>query len=96
MAVFPLRNMSTNSLNTTTNEVTPDGDETDKPPSSYHVALYEIIALYFSITFHIIDVILDVNVAVRYFYNGQFIYFTLTIAFIFIPALINTVFSITM
>lgn len=71
-------------------------DETDRLPPSDRVTYWDIAGFVISITSHIVDVGLDCNLAVRYYLSDQKAYFLTTVAFILIPALINTAFSIRM
>ncbi|XP_044744465.1 XK-related protein 4-like [Coccinella septempunctata] len=71
-------------------------DETDRLPPSDRVTYWDIAGFVISIASHIVDVGLDCNLAVRYYLSGQKAYFLTTVAFILIPALINTAFSIRM
>lgn len=71
-------------------------DETDRLPPSDRVTHLDVAGFVISIISHIVDVGLDCNLAVRYYLSGQKAYFFATIAFILIPALINTAFSVRM
>jgi len=80
--------------------VTDAYDETDKPSSTFHVTNFDIFGLVYSIIVHILDVGFDINLAIHYFKyteNGNsFIYFVLTIVFMFLPALLVTTLSLRM
>lgn len=71
-------------------------DETDKPPSSFHVTEFDIFVLIYSIIVHIVDVAFDINLAYHYFKNGRFVYFIWTVSFMLVPALIITFISLRM
>lgn len=71
-------------------------DEPDHTPAIQHVTNWDILVLLVSIFSHIIDVALDLNLAYRYYQNGQTEYFLLTIVFILFPAFVNTGLSIRM
>lgn len=71
-------------------------DETDKLPSNLHVSYWDILAILISISSHIIDVLLDMNLAYRYYLSGKNVYVILTIIFISFPAFVNTAVSIRM
>lgn len=71
-------------------------DETDRLPSKDRVTNWDIAGFVISIISHLIDVGLDCNLAFRYYSTDEFLYFSATVGFILIPALINTAFSIRM
>lgn len=71
-------------------------DETDKPPSNFRVTKLDIFGLVYSIIVHIVDVGFDINLAYHYFKGGLFVYFILTIFFMFAPALLITLLSLRM
>lgn len=78
-----------------------ENDELDRIPSKDRANYWDVIALVISILSHLIDVGFDVNLAYRYFTNIDnnpiYLYcFILTLAFIIVPACINTAFSIRM
>lgn len=71
-------------------------DETDRLPSRDRATYWDEAGFIISILSHIIDVGLDCNLAVRYYLSNQIVYFYTTLAFILIPAVINTAFSLRM
>lgn len=77
-------------------EINRENDEVDRIPSKDRANYWDIIALIISITSHIIDIGFDINLAYRYYTNSYPYYFILTVAFIVVPAWINTAFSIRM
>lgn len=80
-------------------EVEMDGanvDTVDRPSKSFHVTLWDITGLIYSIIIHIVDVAFDINVAYHYFKNKEYAYFMWTLAFMLVPAIIITVLSMRM
>lgn len=73
-----------------------DRDEIDRIPSKDRASNWDIAGFIFSIISHIVDVFFDCNIAYRYYKADEFGYFCTTLAFILIPAVINTAFSIRM
>ncbi|XP_023016481.1 XK-related protein 4 [Leptinotarsa decemlineata] len=71
-------------------------DEVDRIPSKDRATNLDIAGFIFSIVSHTADVFFDCNVAYRYYAATQTNYFVTTLAFIMIPALISTVFSLRM
>ncbi|KAG5889742.1 hypothetical protein JTB14_018964 [Gonioctena quinquepunctata] len=71
-------------------------DEIDRIPSRDRATNLDIAGFIFSIVSHIADVFFDCNVAYRYYAANHLNYFVTTLAFIMIPAVINTVFSVRM
>lgn len=71
-------------------------DETDRLPCKDRVTNYDIAGFVISIISHLVDVGLDCNLACQYYISGQRAYCFTTVAFILVPALINTAFSIRM
>lgn len=77
-------------------EIVAECDEPDRIPSKDRVTYWDVVALVISISSHIIDIGLDINLAYRY-YTSQYSWnFVLTLGFIVVPAWINTAFSIRM
>lgn len=74
----------------------PTTDVVDRLPSVDRVTNWDIAGFIISIISHLLDVLFDCNIAYRYYDHQQFAYFFTTLAFILIPAFINTVFSIRM
>lgn len=77
-------------------EIVTENDVIDRIPSKDRVTHWDIIALIISISSHLIDIGLDINLAYRYYTNKHLYYFILTLGFIVVPAWINTAFSIRM
>lgn len=71
-------------------------DEIDRIPSKDRATNWDIAGFVISIISHIADVFFDCNLAYRYYYAKELEYFFTTLAFIIIPAIINTAFSIRM
>ncbi|RZB41721.1 XK-related protein 6 [Asbolus verrucosus] len=74
----------------------PTSDVVDRLPSKDRVTNWDIASFIISIISHLLDVIFDCNIAYRYYVREELNYFFTTLAFILIPAFINTVFSIRM
>lgn len=74
----------------------PAVDELDRVPSNIHISDLDIIAFVVSIISHLVDVGIDINIAVRYYINGEVSAFFWTIGFILFPAFVNTAVSIKM
>ncbi|KAJ8925488.1 hypothetical protein NQ315_009326 [Exocentrus adspersus] len=72
-----------------------DKDEVDRIPSKDRATNWDIAGFVISIISHIVDVFFDCNLAYRYYMINQS-YFLATLAFIIIPAIINTAFSLRM
>ncbi|KAF7270296.1 XK-related protein 4-like [Rhynchophorus ferrugineus] len=71
-------------------------DEIDRLPSKDRATNWDIAGFIISIISHLVDVFFDCNLAYRYYINGTLGYFFTTLAFILIPAVINTFFSLRM
>lgn len=71
-------------------------DEPDRMPNRIHVKRRDIFMYVVAIVGHFVDLGLDINVAVRYFLAKRVTEFGWTLAFILIPAFINTAVSIRM
>ncbi|KAL0272683.1 UNVERIFIED_CONTAM: hypothetical protein PYX00_005557 [Menopon gallinae] len=71
-------------------------DTVDRPSKTFHVTLWDITGLIYSIIIHIVDVAFDINVAYHYFKNKEYAYFIWTLAFMLVPAVIITVLSMRM
>lgn len=69
-------------------------DTVDYIPSKDRATNWDIAAFVISIISHLVDVGFDLNLAYRYYIGEDPIYFYVTLAFILIPALVNTAFSI--
>lgn len=71
-------------------------DEPDRMPDKIHVKRRDIFMYVVAIVGHFVDLGLDINVAVRYFLAKKFTEFGWTLAFILVPAFVNTAVSIRM
>lgn len=79
MGVFPMVNHGT--------------DVNDIPSSKATVTKLDILFISFSILTHIVDVCFDLSLCLRYALEGNDLYFYWTMAFLFIPSLINLIIS---
>lgn len=73
-----------------------DRDEIDRIPSKDRVTNWDIAGFVISIISHVVDVVFDCNIAYQYYVGKKTAYFCTTLAFIIIPAIINTAFSLRM
>lgn len=73
-----------------------NNDANDAPPSSCKITNCDIFFLVFSIITHVIDVGIDITLAVRYYYNDKMNMFAWTVALILLPSLVNTIVSLKM
>lgn len=73
-----------------------DVDATDSLRSKDRATNWDITGFVISIVSHLVDVGFDINLAYTYYSNEEIYYFLATLAFILVPALINTAFSIRM
>lgn len=71
-------------------------DETDRMPEKITITNLDIFMYVFAIVGHLVDLGLDINVAVRYSMAQNMTEFGWTLAFILIPAFVNTAVSIRM
>lgn len=71
-------------------------DEPDRMPEKIHVNRRDIFMYVVAIVGHFVDLGLDINVAVRYFLAQRLTEFGWTLAFILVPAFVNTAVSIRM
>lgn len=69
-------------------------DTVDYIPSKDRATNWDIAGFVISIVSHLVDVGFDLSLAYQYYLGEHPIYFYLTLAFILIPALVNTAFSI--
>ncbi|KAL0811647.1 hypothetical protein ABMA28_009099 [Loxostege sticticalis] len=69
-------------------------DEPDRMPAKITITNLDIILYCFAIVGHFVDLGLDLNVAVRYAVANQMVEFGWTLAFILLPAFVNTAVSI--
>ncbi|XP_057336709.1 XK-related protein 6 isoform X1 [Microplitis mediator] len=73
-----------------------NADVTDVPDNKALVTRFDIFLIFVSIITHIVDLCTDLNLSWRYYEKGQFTYFFITTAFLFIPSFINIIVSIRM
>lgn len=71
-------------------------DEPDRMPDKITITNLDIIMYCVAIIGHFVDLGLDINVAVRYFLAELMVEFGWTLAFILMPAFVNTAVSIRM
>lgn len=71
-------------------------DETDRMPDNITITHFDIIMYVVAIVGHFVDLGLDINVAVRYSLAQKMVEFGWTLAFILLPAFVNTAVSIRM
>ncbi|CAG9571074.1 unnamed protein product [Danaus chrysippus] len=71
-------------------------DEPDRIPHNISISYIDIFMYVVAIVGHFVDLGLDINVAVRYSLSGKMMEFGWTLAFILIPAFVNTSVSIRM
>lgn len=71
-------------------------DEPDRMPDKINIRNLDIIMYVVAILGHFVDLGLDINIAVRYSLAGMVTEFGWTLAFILIPAFVNTAVSIRM
>lgn len=71
-------------------------DEPDRMPERIHVSLLDIFMYMVAIIGHLVDLGVDINIAVRYFMAQKMTEFGWTLAFILVPAFVNTAVSIRM
>lgn len=70
-----------------------DTDDVDVPLKNPSISYLDIFFLTFSILMHIVDMAIDISLAIRYLLNDNIMYFAWTTTFIFIPSLINVLIS---
>lgn len=70
-----------------------DSDNTDMPSGKFYVSNWDIFHMVFSIVTHVIDIGLDINVAVQYLLDGRNSYCAYTTTLILLPSFINSVVS---
>ncbi|XP_015598586.1 XK-related protein 6 [Cephus cinctus] len=66
------------------------------PPNEACVTILDVVSLVFSIVTHFLDMGLDINLAIRYYLDGQIMYFAWTLAFIIFPNVVITIISLRM
>ncbi|XP_023954974.2 XK-related protein 6 [Bicyclus anynana] len=71
-------------------------DEPDRMPTNITVTNLDLLMYMVAIVGHLVDLGLDINVAVRYCVAGMVTEFALTLLFILMPAFVNTAVSIRM
>lgn len=71
-------------------------DEPDRMPSNIAVTHFDLLLYVVAIVGHLVDLALDINVAVRYSLARKMMEFGWTLAFILLPAFVNTAVSIRM
>lgn len=71
-------------------------DEPDRMPDKISIGKIDIIMYVVAIVGHFVDLGVDINVAVRYFLAKNMVEFGWTLAFILVPAFVNTAVSIRM
>lgn len=71
-------------------------DEPDRMPDKITVTYFDIIMYVVAIVGHFVDLGVDINIAVRYSLAGRVTEFGWTLAFILVPAFVNTAVSIRM
>ncbi|XP_076628451.1 XK-related protein 6 [Colletes latitarsis] len=70
-----------------------DDNDVDAPLKNPSISYLDIFFLGSSILMHVIDMAIDMNLAIRYLLAGKTTYFAWTITFIFLPSLINVIIS---
>ncbi|XP_030040722.1 XK-related protein 6 [Manduca sexta] len=83
----------------TVRDLLPNGhsyDETDEMPKKIKITELDLVMSTLTIVGHFIDLGLDINVAVRYYLAKMMTEFAWTLAFILLPAFVNTAVSIRM
>ncbi|XP_054003602.1 XK-related protein 6-like [Hylaeus anthracinus] len=70
-----------------------DNDDVDVPLKNPSISYLDIFFLGSSIIMHVVDMAIDMNLAIRYLLAGKTTYFTWTATFIFLPSLINVIIS---
>ena len=71
-------------------------DETDRMPSKITIKNLDLFMYMVAIVGHFVDLGLDINIAVRYSIALKMTEFGWTLAFILVPAFVNTAVSIRM
>lgn len=71
-------------------------DETDRIPKNITISNLDLIMYVVAIVGHLVDLGLDINVAVRYSLAQKMMEFGWTLTFILLPAFVNTAVSIRM
>ncbi|CAL7934399.1 unnamed protein product [Xylocopa violacea] len=68
-------------------------DDVDVPLKNPHVTYLDIFFLISSIIMHIVDMTIDINLAIRYLLSNKLTYFAWTIVLIFLPSFVNVIIS---
>ncbi|XP_076766728.1 XK-related protein 6 [Xylocopa sonorina] len=68
-------------------------DDVDVPLKNPHVTYLDIFFLISSIVMHIVDMAIDINLAIRYLLSNKITYFAWTTIFIFLPSFVNVLIS---
>ncbi|XP_043264814.1 XK-related protein 6 isoform X2 [Colletes gigas] len=68
-------------------------DDNDAPLKNPSISYLDIFFLGSSILMHVVDMAIDMSLAIRYLLAGKTTYFAWTITFIFLPSLINVIIS---
>ncbi|CAH2228624.1 jg3195 [Pararge aegeria aegeria] len=71
-------------------------DEPDRMPSNISITNFDLLMYVVAIVGHLVDLGLDINVAVRYSIAKNMVEFWWTLVFILLPAFVNTAVSIRM
>lgn len=71
-------------------------DETDRMPNKITITNLDIVMYVVAIVGHFTDLGVDINIAVRYFLANNMTEFGWTLAFILVPAFVNTAVSVRM
>lgn len=70
-----------------------DSDDVDIPLRNPSISYLDIFFLVSSIVMHIVDMGIDISLAVRYLLANKITYFAWTATFIFLPSFINVIIS---
>ena len=68
-------------------------DDVDVPLKNPTITYLDIFFLVSSILTHIVDMAIDINLAIRYLLDNRITYFIWTTVFIFLPSFINCIIS---
>lgn len=71
-------------------------DETDRIPRNLTITNLDLLLYVVAIVGHLLDLGLDINIAVRYYLVHKIVQFGWTLTFILLPAFVNTAVSIRM
>lgn len=70
-----------------------DIDDVDVPLKNPNISYLDIFFLVSSIIMHVVDMAIDINLAIRYLLANKITYFVWTTVFIFLPSFINVIIS---